>query len=459
MSLHNQFLRYSAVVLACAGLLLLPALINGYPLVYSDTGTYLRSAFEGYVPEDRPYWYGVFIRLASFGGNTLWGVAAVQALLCAGYIVRAFKLAIAPTKALRGAVVACAFLAFGTGLGWYAGQVIPDIFTGIGLLAMYLLLQDGSGRWRLLDSIVVAMACWMHLSNLLILPLAGAALLVIGKRTMSVGFPRRMGWFGLTLLLAWGGLAMANRTLGGTAYISRSGHAFLMGRMIDLGMLRPYLEEHCPTEHFGLCAYKDNLPADGQEFIWGGSSPMAKEGGWAATRAEYGRIVYGSLLEPRFLWWHVRGSLKSTVQLLAEWEIGEGIQSSWYRTAESPPYRMMEAHFPHEMGMYRASLQNGGRGELDMRWPDRLYRLVLGASLLVLLVGLVRFRRNREAAAVRTLLPYAVVSVVIGTWVCATLSTPIPRYLGRDSWLVPLAACVAVAVLWKGRRGVAGTGR
>lgn len=438
--------------------MLLPAFINGYPIVYSDTGTYIRIAFEGYVPVDRPYWYGLFIRLASLGGITLWSVAAAQALLCASYIVRVCSLVIASPKALPAAVIISALLTAGTGLGWYAGQLIPDIFTGIGLLAMYLLLHGKANRWRLFDCIVIALACWMHLSNLLILPLSGAALLIIGKQWATPGHGGHLAWFGLSVLLAWGGLALANRAVDGKAYISRSGHVFLLGRMIDTGMLRPYLEEHCPTEHFGLCAYKDSLPTDGQEFIWGGSSPMVKEGGWSATRAEYDRIVFGSLTEPRYFWWHVRGSLRATAQLLAEWEIGEGIQSNWYRTADSPPYQMMVAHFPHEMDAYLASLQNGGRGELDMRWPDRLYRLVLGFSLLVLLVAWLPLRRNKEAGALRTLLPFAVTSVVIGAWVCATLSTPIPRYLGRDSWLVPLAAFLALAVLWKCRKNLAGKG-
>ena len=48
--------------LGAALLLLSVPVLNGYPLVYSDTGTYLRTAFEGYVPPDRPVWYGLFLR-------------------------------------------------------------------------------------------------------------------------------------------------------------------------------------------------------------------------------------------------------------------------------------------------------------------------------------------------------------------------------------------------------------
>jgi hypothetical protein len=41
-------------ILLSAALLLWPALWNGYPLVFSDTGTYLSQAIEHYLGWDRP---------------------------------------------------------------------------------------------------------------------------------------------------------------------------------------------------------------------------------------------------------------------------------------------------------------------------------------------------------------------------------------------------------------------
>jgi hypothetical protein len=73
-------------LVAATNLLLVPALVNGFPFVYSDTGTYLRSVFAGFVPPDRPYWYGPFLRLSSFNGWSLRCTAAAQSLLSAAYI-------------------------------------------------------------------------------------------------------------------------------------------------------------------------------------------------------------------------------------------------------------------------------------------------------------------------------------------------------------------------------------
>jgi hypothetical protein len=42
-----------------AAVLLWPALWNGYPLVFADTGTYLSQAIERYLAWDRPVFYSL----------------------------------------------------------------------------------------------------------------------------------------------------------------------------------------------------------------------------------------------------------------------------------------------------------------------------------------------------------------------------------------------------------------
>lgn len=440
MKVRGSILLGSMITLACAFIILLPTIINGYPFVYADTGTYIRSAFEGYVPIDRPYWYGVFMRITSLGGHTLWGVAVAQALFCASYVRRVCACCSPSQRPHRTALIGSAVLTLCTGLGWYAGQLLPDVFTGVGLLAVYLLVRSKGAWWvRVWDLSVITMACWMHLSNLLILPVAGLVLLLVGRRASLL--PRRSGLalIGTATVLAWGGLALANRVVDGKAYISRSGHIFFMGRMIDLGMLEPYLEEHCPAEHYGICAYKNDLPANSASFLWGSDSPVAKQGGWEATREEYGRIVRSSFLEPHYLWWHVRGSFISTAEQLCAWRICTGLESDWYRTPDSPPYGMIGKFMPQDWRLYLGSMQNGGRGELRMRWPDRIYQLVLACSLLAacwLLFGKSRPEGDNE---LRVFLLHALVAIVIGAAVCASLSVVDTRYLGRDSWLLPFA--------------------
>lgn len=429
-------------VILCALIVLVPTIWNGFPFVYSDTGTYLRSAFEGYVPIDRPYWYGLFVRLASANASTLWGVVSAQALLCSLYLLRSSRLFFDAPGARWVTLIGTMVLSALTSLGWYAGQLIPDVFTGIGLLAVLLLLREGnSWMCRSFHILVIAFAGWMHLSNLLILPLAGVVLALIARHTAPGGLARNMVRLGVVIALSWGGLAFANRMVDGRFHISRASHVFFMGRMLDSGLLKAYLDEHCGEDHFGICAYKDSLPPTSDAFLWWGSSPIARQGGWEATREEYDRIVKGSFTEPKYLAWHVRASIASTWDQLCAWSICRGLETAWYRDPGSPPYTMIASRVPHELNAYLASRQNGGRGGLSMRWPDRIYRLSLGLGLVSLVVLLI-IDRNVER---RVLLLHALSSVVIGAWVCASLSVVDTRYLGRDSWLIMWVVWLALA--------------
>ncbi len=82
-------------ILLAAALLLWPAAINGYPLVFSDTGTYLSQAIQHYVGWDRPIFYSLFM-LPLHLTLTTWPVIVVQALLAA-YTLHLVRRALLPS--------------------------------------------------------------------------------------------------------------------------------------------------------------------------------------------------------------------------------------------------------------------------------------------------------------------------------------------------------------------------
>lgn len=429
------------LILGGALLFLAPAMINGFPFVYPDTGTYLRSAFQGYVPVDRPYWYGVFLRVASLGGHSFWSMVAAQALLASTYAVRTLRLFVPPERGPWRVLLVLVVLAGCSSVGWYAGQLMPDIFTGIGLLAVLLLLWPGAAVWsRILDGLVVVLCCWLHLSNLLILPIAGALFLLLTARRSK---PR---WIGLASLsvVAWAGSAIANYAVDGRFYLSRSGHVFLTGRLLDTGILQDWLNEHCTDGHGGLCRYRDHLPPNGDAFLWADDSPLYREGGWLATQADYDSIIRSALTEPTYAVRFLGAGLVSTADLLSQRGVCIGLTNTDYRDPKSPPYVMIAGTIPSGLAAYRGSLQNGGRGELDMRIPDLLCTALLWCSALVAVVLIVRGGRTASGLDVRLLLAYALGAVVIACAVCAALNTVENRYLGRVSWIVPLMVLAVV---------------
>ena len=67
-------------MLAGAALLLWPAFLNGYPILFSDTGAFLAQTVVPLMIWDKPWIYGPFAWL--FHQHvSLWGVVAAQALI------------------------------------------------------------------------------------------------------------------------------------------------------------------------------------------------------------------------------------------------------------------------------------------------------------------------------------------------------------------------------------------
>lgn len=445
MNDRSGALRDAAATSLCALLIMVPALVNGFPLVFSDTGTYLLSAFEGVVPADRPYWYGGFVRLMSFHGTWLMGVVAVQSLLCALYVNSVMRTLLPSAHVQKTAVAFCAIAGPFTGLGWYAGQLMPDILTPIGAMAMFLLLT-GERSWaeRIAHVLIIIVCAWCHSSNLLILPLVGACVLTVvaGKSWKKCRAPL-VRW-SIATVLAWGGLYFANGIIDGKPYLSRGSHVFLMGRLIDTGMLEPLLREECPTHHWRICQHVDSLPATGRQFLWWPESPLNEMGGWDATRDEYTEVTRASFATPGRLLRHAKASIASTADQLTRWHLGYEIESHWYRDPGSPPATMIAKHLPQELAAFNSALQQGGRGELSLRWPNIGYRIVLALSLLVLAAwAWKRARPGRQEEV--PLVVMAISTVLAGAWVCASLSEVDARYLARVSWLLPFAATVVVA--------------
>ena len=365
-------------------LLLAIPLLNGYPLVYSDTGTYLRTAFEGYVPPDRPIWYGLFIRSTSLNGTTLWGPVLVQCLLAAWVVVQVTRLG----RTRNAPLVRMPLLA--------AGLVAFPLLSGVGLLPFVVAFQ----RTRL--------------------PALAGVLLVIAA-----------GW--------WLSPFAGQLVTGGQA--ARPAHVFLMGRLVDSRVLGPLLKERCPEAGWELCAWRDRLPSNSQDFLWNPESPVHAMGGWEATRQEYGTIVREALTTPDHLFRFLGNTFSMTGSQLADWHMGNGLLGTWYASPDSPPHHQVAKHLPHELGAYRASVMNTneGRARRVLHAADLLLRLGGLLSLAALLVVLLHWKTTPSDAHLSVLV--VLLALVVNALVCAGVSTVADRFQTRMSWVVPL-------VLW-----------
>ena len=84
----------------------------------------------------------------------------------------------------------------------------------------------------------------------------------------------------------------ANLLVAGRLTWTPGGYALSFGRMLQDGIVKKYLDDHCPDPSLHLCAYKDQLPHDADEFFWGGDL-FTKLGRFAglATRCAGSRLT------------------------------------------------------------------------------------------------------------------------------------------------------------------------
>src|SRR6202158_2001281 len=116
--------------------LLAPALWNGFPLIFADTGGYLARPFERTLALGRSAFYGTFI--AAGIPLDFWPNVLVQAVLTVWLIV--LTLRVHGCRARPGlTLLPVIVLAVVTSLPWFATQLMPDIFLPLAGLGLHLL--------------------------------------------------------------------------------------------------------------------------------------------------------------------------------------------------------------------------------------------------------------------------------------------------------------------------------
>ena len=412
--------------------LLLPAFLNGYPLVYADTATYLDSGFTFGMPYDRPITYGIFLRLASLNGLSLWTVIVLPCLLLAWLIFRLYRLWYEETElAYVHAFLTTLLLSILSGLSWTASQLMPDIFTPIMFLSALLLLI---GTLKRSESILLYflffLSAAMHLSHLTFNVAFLVAVLIIRQiRPLSLKSSIRIR--PLIILLV---LALVAGLSGASSY-SKSKHIFLMGAMVEHGIVQPYLDEYCGSMDYQLCEYKDSLPELAWQFLWDPSSPLEKLGGWRETKEEFNEIIRRTLSSPKYLALHLKASLKATASQLVKFKIGDG---NGIFLEGTQLYERMELFMPRELHAYETSRQNMGKLSISP-WIHRIQQGFIVISLLSLMMI---FLKSWQAYADKQFLSIVILillGVIIHAWICGTFANAIDRLGTKMIWLLALA--------------------
>lgn len=445
--------RGAAVAVAGGALLLLwPAFLNGYPLVFSDTGAFLEQTAAAFPVWDKPMVYGPLLH-AFHWRATLWGPAAAQALLLSWLLWLAARMGRreTPDAAAAGHVLLVAALCIGTAAPWFASLLMPDVLAPALVLAVAVLGWGAPGpvvHAGLL--LVVVLAAASHLAHL---PLLAALLLPLADL-------RR--WRGLrdgaaALLAALALLVATNAVFQGRAAVSPYGAVFALARVVADGPGARTVEARCPDAGWHLCRWAGRLPADSDEFLWSGDGPAwaprldgAQPGGPISFAPEAVVVLRETLArEP---WAVLVAAAANTARQLAAAQVGDTLGPD--HLPASVAVQLALAFPPAEGERLAGSLQFRGALPAVAAPLLRPHLPVLLAASLALPFAAWGASRRGDAPLFGLLL-CAAVGVVANAAATGALSGPHDRYGARIAWLLPFGVLLA----WRRRGFLAGRAR
>jgi hypothetical protein len=432
---RRSSLRWEAVAAVVTGamLLLAPAIWNGYPLLQYDTGGYLARWYEGYLVPSRSTLFGLYLHVGE--GMHFWPQLALQAA-CTLWIVNLVLRVTGLGSRPRLFLLIVSMLALTTSLAFLNSLLLTDIFAGLSVLALYLLSFHWHALQRLQQGallLLIAFSAASHSATLAIL----IAVLMLAAALSLVW--RLCDWRGL--LAGGAGLAagaamllVTNFALSGQLAWTPGGYGIVFGRLLQDGIVKRYLDDHCPTAGHKLCPYRNQLPKTGDDFLWG-SDIFNDLGRFAGLDQEMREIVLGSLRE------YPREQLQTALAATAEqlWLVGSGygVHDKILHT-----YGIIKRFIPREEpSMLRARQQHG---ELRFEQINALHVPIALGSMALTLALAVRALFLRRFDSIATLAATIVGALLANAFVCGALSGPHDRYGARMAWIATLLVVVAL---------------
>lgn len=442
--IHSHWFILSILVLIA------PALINGYPLVYSDTGTYIAHGFSGRIPFDRPIMYCFFVRHISLSAS-LWLVIVLQAILL--WLV--INLLCRHFLNFRNHHLACffiiLFLSCTTGIANYTSQIMADVFSPIAILSTALLLALPSldRFYKIALSILIVFSNMAHSSNLLvstlILVLTAFPLLLLRKKFQQA--LSRLRYLAYLVAASWLLVPLTNYLSGSGFVVSRAPNVFLMGRLSESGILKNYLDETCSIHPIPLCEYTNALPEKSWEFLWSSNSPLYKGGCvprngqtmecWLVKNQEYASIVHDVFSDAHYTLLYLGFAAKESCAQLLHYETEPLVPMM----EGSPVLENIAWRFKSEYNQYIHSRQ--ASEPFTYENINRIQSILLGVSLPAFLILLLVKIRNTNHNLL--LLFFIIVAgLIMNAVVCASFSMIADRFQGRIIWLLPLITILLV---------------
>jgi hypothetical protein len=328
-----------------------------------------------------------------------------------------------------------------TPLSWTVGYLYPDVFMGVGILCLYLLifLWDRLAVYKRVGAAALLfISTIFHLGNLpcfLLMALCGG-LLRNRHQLLRITAP---AW--ITLGLSFGCVLTVNYFTLGKLIYSRASNVPLVARLVGDGIIQVYLKDRCASEHYSLCQSKDQLTYTQDEFLWTRSSPLYQGNfinteNWVRFDKEYGRMIRDSVYH--YPWLHLKSAITGPIRLFGKIKAGDDL----LKPPDEIALQIFKNIYPNEAKSYDNSGQAHQQNGISFFQPLDFWVFVL--ACLASLVMIFRAIKQKYIDTVRIHL-FGWSALLINAAVFANFSGQAPRYATRIAW-IPLF-CVLVSIL------------
>jgi hypothetical protein len=421
-------------------MLLGPALWNGYPLLQSDTGGYLARWYEGYLVPSRSTAFGLYLHFGE--PSYFWLNLAAQALATMWILqltLRVFGLA-RPWR-LFGT---CLALTVTTALPWLVSMLLTDIFAGLSVLSLFVLVLHGdkiSAKERAALFVFTAFSAATHSATMAVL----LGLCCVGwiARPFLRGRIKASALVQGMLSFAAGAvmLVSANYALSGQVAWTPGGYAIAFARMLQDGIVTRYLNDHCATQNFKLCPYRNDLPETADDFLWSRETVFNKLGRFPGMSDEMGYIAVHALAE--YPLWQAEEALLATGEQMLKVATGENTDPP----TVTHTYGIFRDYLRQQLKAVDAARQQKSFitfGPVNLiHVPAALISTALVFAMLIAAV----FRRRIDDV---TMLIATVCLALLGNAaICGVISGPHDRYGSRLVWIATFAIMIAAMKRWR----------
>lgn len=448
----SKFLKKYGVFILSTFLLVFPALFSKFPLVYSDSGTYINSSVSFIPPVDRPLGYGIFINIFSWV-YTLWPVVLAQSAMGVFLIWKFTKLLLKGKSEKQQKVAffsTVILLAIGSSVVWYASQLMPDVFIAYGVMAVLLYFIDHEAkRWDHVGYLIVILVCFItHFSHLLILALTiGIIFWVRNWRWKDQLGEAKRFFKRVAMVLVLGifsvlFMSVMNYREFNKFAPSMATYIFMTGRLAESGILEKYLEKQCEMQSercCNLCGNYEDIKST-NDLIWSDGGILSQHGwNWIEANECSKSLFWEVMGNPEYFMYFVLDCGRNTMVQLFQVNIGGGLGA--YRV-DSSPHTAVDKHFWAERNYYLDTAQSYDLLKLDF-FRVLNYFFIVGTIFLMVVFSIY----GKFSAQEKFILAFLLIAYFFNAFVTASLANVYDRLQARMTWpFVLFAALVMIRI-------------